>query len=840
MRICFADALLFLYLCAPNEKNKQMKKTIHALLLIFMNCVLPILGQPQWSAPTKVFLMHSSGNHLKMDEANGGRLEAPTAEHPQRITFIPDGKGYYSLQADNADLFLSLSGSWNTLFIADSASSQAKFAIERATGSFVRLRCKANSKCLGTDGSSAEQKVFADKSGSDILHYWYFADSPTAEAPCDTITYPVVPMVRQSFEGWGVSLCWWANMCGKWSDEKIDELVDWMVSEDGLNFNIFRYNIGGGDDPENRNCTAHHMGKGKGLRAEMEGFKDFSGDVYHWERDEAQRKIMLKIREKRPDAIFEAFSNSAPYYMTYSGCVAGNTDANQDNLKPEYYEEFAHYLVDVCKHYQDEYGIIFRTLEPFNEPVTNYWKANGGQEGCHFSTNAQISFLKVLQQILKESGLPTVISSSDETDVSQGVKDFSTYQTSGALQMLGQWNTHTYQHSISGRTKQAFLAHQAGLPLWMSEVGAKGDLSLAQVLFDDIRYLQPIAWADWQYMEENGSTWGMIGGNFSDQTYYKMKKYFTRQQCSRFIRPGYDIVTSLNNQSLAALSPQRDTLVVVLLNEGVKVVHHLNLTAFDDVYPDIEAYRTSDTEDMAKVNDCFDIEGHQLHVLLPAQSITTLLIPVATRATATPSLQTDCDYLIVPRNETTRCVAVKSDGTLQLADIDAEQPQTWRLTADGMSYRLSNADGLTITASRYATSNVLKALPTATDYQSFAIEPTDYPYFKIVPETEPQYAMELVSEKTTAGTAVKLWRYDDGNAPTHRQWMLVAMPTNSSDDIKDVMAKNAGSLGMGDGVYNLAGMRVVSGVPTPMELRQLSPGYYVVVCEGLAKKMVVR
>ena len=33
-------------------------------------------------------------------------------------------------------------------------------------------------------------------------------------------------------------------------------------------------------------------------------FKDFSGDQYHWERDAAQRKIMLKIREKRPDAVF--------------------------------------------------------------------------------------------------------------------------------------------------------------------------------------------------------------------------------------------------------------------------------------------------------------------------------------------------------------------------------------------------------------------------------------------------------------------------------------------------------------------------------------------------------
>ena len=73
------------------------------------------------------------------------------------------------------------------------------------------------------------------------------------------------------------------------------------------------------------------MGKGKGLRAEMEGFKDHAEDDWHWERDAAQRKIMLKIKERRPDAIFEAFSNSAPYYMTVSGCCGGNFAAMEEH-----------------------------------------------------------------------------------------------------------------------------------------------------------------------------------------------------------------------------------------------------------------------------------------------------------------------------------------------------------------------------------------------------------------------------------------------------------------------------------------------------------------------------
>ena len=825
-----------------------MNMKINKVGIIFctlLMCCLSMRAQQQFSGPTRVYVMHSSGHHLKMGSNRGGRLEAANVSNPQQMTLIPDGQGYYSIKADVGNLFLSLSGSWNTLFIADSSAATAKYAIERASGQYVKLRCKSNNRYLGTDGTAAEANVYSDKSGTDMLHFWYFANDPTAEVPADTVSYPVVPgLVRQPFEGWGVSLCWWANMCGQWDDDKIDKLVTWMVSPEGLNYNIFRYNIGGGDDPQNRHCTLHHMGQGKGLRAEMEGFKDSSDDSYHWDRDAAQRKIMLKIREKRPDAIFEAFSNSAPYYMTYSGCVAGHTDAGKDNLKPAYYEEFAHYLVDVCKHYKDEYGIEFRTLEPFNEPVTNYWKAGGGQEGCHFSTSAQIAFLKVLHPILQASGLNTVIASSDETDVSQSVKDFVAYQSANALPMLGQWNTHTYQYSTSGRTKMAMLAHEAGLPLWMSEVGASGDLPLAQVLIDDMRYLQPIAWIDWQYMEENGSTWGVIGGSFADQTCFRMKKYYTRQQFSRFIRQGYDIITSLNNQSLAAVNASRDTLVLVLLNEGAKTIHQVNLKAFAAVGNEISAYRTSETENMRAVSDFALNEDKMLNVLLPSQSITTLVVPVIASGDDYTALRTDCDYLIVPRNETTRCVAVGSNGALVLADINSQAPQTWRLTQDGMAYRLQSTDGLTMTASRYATSNVLRAQKVTDGLQTFAIETIDWPYCKIVSATEPQYAMELVSEKTATGTSVKLWPYADGTAPTHRQWMLVPMPAGCEDTA--IMAaradnrENTDKAGLADGIYSISGSRLYVGDRNAASLRTLPHGVYIVRKQGATRKYVVR
>ena len=453
----------------------------------------------------------------------------------------------------------------------------------------------------------------------------------TVKAARTTTTYTINPAdTTSAFEGWGISLCWWARMCGEWSDDKIDELVDWLVSPDKLNYRIFRYNIGGGEDPHNTHCDPHHMGKGKGLRAEMEGFKDFTGDTYHWERDAAQRKIMLKIKAKRPDAIFEAFSNSCPYYMTVSGCVGGAKKGTDDNLRYEYYDEFAHYLVDVCKHYKEAYGIEFATLEPFNESMSDYWYQNGSQEGCHFDKESQVEFLHVLAPVLRASGLHTVISASDETSVPQSVEAFRCYRDSGVLPLIGQWNTHTYIADNASRDTLRQLCRENGIKLWMSEVGSggsgiDGNLKLAQTLIDDMRHLEPSAWVDWQYVEENNDQWCLVRGDFKRQTYERVKNYYVRQQFSRFIREGYRLIRTTNAETLAAVSPDGHQYVVVMINKATTPTRHdINISALGSVAK-AECYRTSATENV-KPSRQYSISKGTLSCTLPAQTVATIVL----------------------------------------------------------------------------------------------------------------------------------------------------------------------------------------------------------------------
>ena len=45
----------------------------------------------------------------------------------------------------------------------------------------------------------------------------------------------------RAFEGWGTSLCWWANRLG-YSDVLAQKSADLFYGEDGLRLNIMRYN----------------------------------------------------------------------------------------------------------------------------------------------------------------------------------------------------------------------------------------------------------------------------------------------------------------------------------------------------------------------------------------------------------------------------------------------------------------------------------------------------------------------------------------------------------------------------------------------------------------------
>lgn len=477
----------------------------------------------------------------------------------------------------------------------------------------------------------------------------------------------------QTVEGWGVSLCWWAAQAGQWDDAKINEIADWLVSPDGLNYNVFRYNIPGGDDPDNAHCTPHHMQQGKGARAEMKGFLPNKDDWnYDWDADIAQikmlRAIVAKAKEYGKEDILkiEAFSNSCPWWMTVSGCVSGSVrggkygifswqDAEQEtNLKSDYYDDFARYLVDVCKHFKEVEGIEFYTLEPFNEPyANNYWtcgiqyqrginkyEMGGQQEGCYVKPADQINFVKnFLAPELASASLKTVISVSDETNLELSAKVWDAYKNDGTvLNSVAQWNTHTYDGSDSQRTSLRDKVKAGGKRLWMSETGdmssGASEWTLCKKLFDDMRNLQPVVWCDWQVMEPH-PLWSTIqcGGSnneFDSNNYWRNLNYYVRKQVTSNIKVGYTILSTSNANVLAAISPDNDEVVVCFLNNGSSdAKYNLSVSSMADLSLRKATITTSD-----KMSEDYAVSSLS-NISVPKQSIVTVVLsrPVSVNVT---------------------------------------------------------------------------------------------------------------------------------------------------------------------------------------------------------------
>jgi hypothetical protein len=221
----------------------------------------------------------------------------------------------------------------------------------------------------------AAPAVFAALAGCLIL--------PLAALPARADSGHITPIVAQTFRGWGMSLAWEANdlyggahQPARITDPAIQShYMDLLFGDPAtrltLGFTIARYNIGGGDDPSH-----HHMRPD----AQMEGFEPAAGAAFDWSRDASQRR-MLQEAKRRSATVFEAASYSPPYWMTLSGCSAGASQPNQDNLRPEMRTRFVDYLATVVKHFHEAEGIDFESLEPLNEPDGTWWRAYGGQEG---------------------------------------------------------------------------------------------------------------------------------------------------------------------------------------------------------------------------------------------------------------------------------------------------------------------------------------------------------------------------------------------------------------------------------------------------------------------------
>ncbi|KAI1267500.1 endo-beta-1,6-galactanase [Xylariaceae sp. FL1019] len=394
------------------------------------------------------------------------------------------------------------------------------------------------------------------------------------------------------WEGWGVSLAWWAAAFGT-----RDDLADLFFSLEGatyngasvpgLGFTIARYNAGA--------CSWNSV-DGEAMvespsitpSRQVEGYwQDWDNDdptssSWNWNVDANQRAMLQKAAARGADQL-ELFSNSPMWWMCVNHNPSGSDDGASDNLQSWNYEAHALYLAAIAERAAADWGVSFTSVDAFNEPSSDYWNGKTGtQEGCHFDASTQAEVLPYLRAQLDARGLAsTLISASDETSYDLAVSTWNTLVSSGASANVDRINVHGYQHGDGRRDTLYALSQTSSKALWNSEYG-DADATGAEMASDlilDLVWLHPTAWVYWQAIDGGG--WGLIDGNNDARTLGAVsRKYHVLAQFSRHIRPGMTVLDGGADNTVAAYDPATRTLVIVAVNWGDAQYLNFELGAF--------------------------------------------------------------------------------------------------------------------------------------------------------------------------------------------------------------------------------------------------------------------
>jgi galactan endo-1,6-beta-galactosidase len=301
---------------------------------------------------------------------------------------------------------------------------------------------------------------------------------------------------------------------------------------------------------------------------------------------------MLQKAAARGANLLELFSNSPLWWMCNNHNPSGSDDGTDDNLQSWNYQAHAVYLATIAAYASNHWGIVFDSVEPFNEPSADWWTATGTQEGCHFDTGTQAAVVGYLRAALDSQGLTaTRVAASDESYYDQATATWDSFSTATQAQ-IGQVNVHGYQYG-GGRRDLLYRA-VAGQRLWNSEYGESDGtgVSLASNLNLDFRWLHPTAWCYWQAFDSGG--WGLIQSNPGDNWIGSANmKYFVLAQYTRHIRPGMVIIDGGEGNTIAAYDAANRKLVIITMNYDLAQNITYDLSAFYAAAGPIQRWMTA-------------------------------------------------------------------------------------------------------------------------------------------------------------------------------------------------------------------------------------------------------
>ncbi|WP_260416725.1 glycoside hydrolase [Paractinoplanes abujensis] len=335
-----------------------------------------------------------------------------------------------------------------------------------------------------------------------------------------------------------------------------------------------------------------------------------------------------RVKAAQRGAITELFANSPMWWMCLNHNPSGAADGGL-NLQSWNHTQHAAHLAIVARRARDNWGVTFRSVDPFNEPSSTWWRADGTQEGCFIGATTQRSVLAQLRSELDRQGLTGVtIAASDETNYDVARSTFAGFD-SATRALIGQVNVHGYQGSGGRRDLLLTDVRAAGKVLWNSETG-DGDgtgLILAANLCLDWRWLHPTAWVYWQVMDSSAG-WGLIRYDGGTLTAGPIEtKLYVLAQFTRHIRPGMRVIDTGVGYAAAAYDRSARRLVVVAVNTGAAQTIALDLSRFGRTAGPVTRWTTvpAATDRYTSRTD-LQITDKTVRASFPAASVPTIQI----------------------------------------------------------------------------------------------------------------------------------------------------------------------------------------------------------------------
>ncbi|MEO2128414.1 MAG: glycoside hydrolase [Christiangramia sp.] len=467
----------------------------------------------------------------------------------------------------------------------------------------------------------------------------------------------------QTMENFGASDAWSGQFVGNWPYEKKTAIADLLFSNEtdangnpeGIALSLWRFNLGGGSAAQgDASGIADSWRRGESFIVPETG-------EYNWNKMSGQVWLAKAAKERGVENLL-VFTNSPPVTLTRNN-KAFTSDANQSNLAPSNYDEFAQYLADVMQGMAN-IGLPVDYLSPVNEPQ---WDWTGGQEGTPFFNNEIAGIVKAIHSEFTERNLSQKIDiaeagqinflyeEGDKPNRSRQIPEFFETASENYIGNLKNVSRNISGHSYfttSPSSKMlemrkelaAKIENVPDLGYWMTEYCILGDnngeidgngkdlgitsaLYLAKVIHADLSVAQASAWHWWLAISPYDYKDGLIyidknknDGNFSDS-----KMLWALGNYSRFIRPGSKRIginssTEPNEDFLYSAYKDSETgkTVVVIINSKYDEV----AIEFTDLSSNnLQAYVTSEAKDLSK-SDLF-INGS---IIIPKRSITTLIL----------------------------------------------------------------------------------------------------------------------------------------------------------------------------------------------------------------------